>query len=234
MQSHFVSSVDGQDGLPVKHEFLGGFRRNVMKVGQNEGNDPTFINSDHGCDFKPELNKRISTIHSPTTQLEDDDEDSKLEVCLQNTSISNKELEERLEELRCSLPPWVTRTQIAILLTFSGGDIVEAVSEFYEHETQLFEEANCDITPVFHTSSSDNNIIVCSSPTANHQRSIKHVLVDKKLSKTSASISIKKSSKKKKRGSTSRSKMKRKEKIPSTSISSGSKQSSITNFFQKL
>lgn len=205
-----------------------------MKV---EENDPTLINFDLGY-FKPELNERMDIIHPPTTQSENkdavEDDDSKLEVSLQDRSISNKELEERLKELRCSLPSWVTEAQIAILLTFSGGDIMEAVSEFYEHETQLFEEANCGITPVFHTSSSDNGIIICSSPTANHLRSIKHVLVDKKLSNTSASISKRNSSKKKKRGLVSKSKIKSKENFLSTSISSGFKQSTITKFFQKL
>ncbi|KAF6137286.1 hypothetical protein GIB67_036323 [Kingdonia uniflora] len=45
--------------------------------------------------------------------------------------------DQTIEQLSDCLPIWVSRVQLLDLLNRSGGDIIEAVSDFYERETEF-------------------------------------------------------------------------------------------------
>lgn len=49
-------------------------------------------------------------------------------------------MDEMMEEMRLCLPEWVFKDQMYSLLEKTDGDITEAVSEFYEHETEFWEQ----------------------------------------------------------------------------------------------
>ncbi|KAF3443459.1 hypothetical protein FNV43_RR13141 [Rhamnella rubrinervis] len=61
---------------------------------------------------------------------------------LQETDSQNMTDEKILQELHDCLPTWVTRDQMLDLIGSSGRDIVEAVSTFYERETEFHEQVS--------------------------------------------------------------------------------------------
>ncbi|KAI4389328.1 hypothetical protein MLD38_001564 [Melastoma candidum] len=54
--------------------------------------------------------------------------------------------EEQLEALHDCLPAWVTRDQMLELINSSGGNVVEAVNNFYEHETDFHQQVGPSIS----------------------------------------------------------------------------------------
>ncbi|XP_051127028.1 DNA ligase 6 isoform X2 [Andrographis paniculata] len=125
MRKHFAGLVDE---TAVKQEFLMGFMRGGsggMDVGKDclaaSGNNPAASN----CDDDVELETDLKSSQTQDSALE---------------GTRESDLEKSVQELRECLPNWVTMSQMLDLLKDSGGNIVDAVSNFFERETELYEE----------------------------------------------------------------------------------------------
>lgn len=60
---------------------------------------------------------------------------------LENLNVVNEKYNEELvKELQDCLPIWVSQDQVLDLLTRSSGNVVEAVSDFYERETEYHDQ----------------------------------------------------------------------------------------------
>ncbi|XP_047954585.1 DNA ligase 6 [Salvia hispanica] len=138
MQKHFAGLVDE---MAIKQEFLMSFARGGTKA-VDEGKDIPSRSDDviieekedapssasHCCtDMEQESDRR-----SPCPQQEHEHIDSE--------DIRKDCLEKSAQDMRDCLPSWVTLSQILDLLKSSGGNVVEAVSNFYEHETEFHEQ----------------------------------------------------------------------------------------------
>ncbi|XP_020246783.1 DNA ligase 6 [Asparagus officinalis] len=178
------------------------------------------------------------------------EEDSLSQKEALSEDFNSEDMEEEIQEIRDSLPSWVTQDQIISLLRSSNGEVVEAVSEFFEHEIEFYEKANVCILaatdPVSQTSS--------LPPTAPGSQAISHndftsfpetkcfpgsqengskfVKLGKKP--ISKNLAAPKSVLPKKRGSRIGNKPKKKGKTSSALELSGSKQPTITKFFGKV
>ncbi|KAK1281112.1 DNA ligase 1 [Acorus gramineus] len=124
MRKHFAGLVDETAN---KRKFLMGFQR--RSEGDNDLIDGDDLNVE--SEIVPEM--LSETVGEPD------------QLCCLDTSYAapdDKEVDEKLQELRECLPAWVSRDQMLSLLSSCGGDIVAAVSEFYENETELYEKAD--------------------------------------------------------------------------------------------
>lgn len=177
--------------------------------------------------------------------------------------ISDKYTEEMVQELQDCLPIWVSQAQVLDLLTRSAGNMVEAVSDFYERETEYHEHviafrmtSSAKSKTTANLSQTNSSIIPASLPELVSDKgtsncSVRSILswetkkntpnVVRASSKTSVSpkkIGSSKSSvspKKRTSGLGLDSKPKKKGKSSSAlQPTSGSKQSTITKFFSKV
>ncbi|RWR93909.1 DNA repair metallo-beta-lactamase [Cinnamomum micranthum f. kanehirae] len=149
--------------------------------------------------------------------------------------MNDQNIDDVVQELRDCLPKWVTHGQMMDLLANSGGDIVEAVSDFYERETELREQASdCAVSVSGAQTSSINGSASLSDIQFSDGASyVKDILSqDKKSPNTSPSVKNTVSPRKRSTGLAN--KQKKKAKTCSTLQSSGCKQSTITKFFSKL
>lgn len=198
-------------------------------------------------EFLLAFNKNVYTV-------DDVDEADKVEGSNVNRSSDSEELsgidiEDAKSELRESLPKWVTEDQILELIKSFKGDTVEAITEFFERETEFYEKANVINLPATDSDAQTSTQIVFPAINTS-QESKKPVinLFDISTKSKSQNLAIVKSSLPnkrvlpsktslpKKRASTSsiQNKINKKRKTSSTSMASGSKQSMITNFFGKV
>ncbi|MQL69823.1 hypothetical protein Taro_002099 [Colocasia esculenta] len=224
MHKHFAGLVDEKAN---KKDFLMGF---LCEPKDGNGSDPVINgNSCESCDD-------IIDMSSP---------------CLQDSNaLSNEELESAIQELYECLPSWVTKDQILCLLNNASGDIIEAVSEFYEHETELHRQANAltpttsspqICTPNFSTSrpllnSSQEDPDTSKTNLCGHGDSDTGKTTffgQKKKSIGKEPVSVKTTSPGK-RGITTGNKAKKKGKLCSKSELHGFKQATITKFFGKI
>lgn len=243
MQKHFSGLVDE---MAVKHEFLMGFHRRSLETDEKDA-----IGGDVDSNEEVETEKEVER---PSKSMEI------IETTHGSFGMNEEKIEGIVQELRECLPKWVTRGQIIDLLTSSDGDIIEAVSDFYERETELREQANASAQ----TSSIDGSASLSELQSSNETPHMKDTLSqDKKPPNTSLSVSLselrpsngapivkdtlsqdkkspntnvsmKSTVSYRKRRTTVVSKQKKKAKICSTLESSGCKQSTITKFFSKL
>ncbi|KAL6007403.1 hypothetical protein ACLOJK_032900 [Asimina triloba] len=238
MQKHFVGLVDE---MANKQEFLMSFHRRLRegdeKVAGTAGTDSNKV------DMEKEDN-------SPLTNME-------TVYSLKDSDMQKDKYIGMAEELQDCLPKWVTMLQILDLLTKSNGDIVKAVSDFYERETELHEEAVANATSVTgivaNATSVTGTVANATSVTGCGMKLMKFSLSqpevksfssacnqnitlkqDKKLTNTSCSIKSTVSPRKRKMGKGTERKMQKKAKSSLTPESSGCKQSTITKFFGKL
>lgn len=143
--------------------------------------------------------------------------------------MNTNAIDESIQQLRDCLPSWVTNSQMLDLLRNSGNNVVDAVSEFYEHEFEFFEQITASISSTSET------------PASSKLKSA--LFTETSLSKTE-DVSLSQSFKlpgirnpinsvgKKKR--TSQSKANKKGKKNPSKEFNGSKQYTITKFFNKL
>ncbi|XP_058087232.1 DNA ligase 6 [Magnolia sinica] len=217
MQKHFVGLVDE---MANKHEFLMGFHRKLLETDDKEV-DVGIVDSNRGVDMENEDN-------TPSTDMENVNG-------LEDSIALNEKYIGLLEELQDCLPKWVTREQMLDLLTGSHGDIVEAVSDFYEHETELHEQAIANTMSV----TSCQKSLCKDSSSLPEIKSIngtpnEKITTNQNNKSPNTTRSIKSTVSLRKKGMSTEHKPRKKARSSSTSESSGCKQSTITRFFGKL
>ncbi|KAK9066931.1 hypothetical protein SSX86_014255 [Deinandra increscens subsp. villosa] len=227
MLKHFAGLVDE---MAVKQDFLMGFHRGSKEPNQN-------------------LGKNSHNLKEKEKELEKEEHGSQDSVLM-----TDKEMDEILQDLHDCLPAWVTRDQMMDLISKSGKNVVEAVSYFYEYETEFHEQV---ITSTSASASQESSIEILKQVTAHASSTcastkpfaksfaspstpVKVLLKSegspsskrKKISNTkqSSKNNITPSQKKK----TSGSKSSKKPRITSQLESGGPKQHTITKFFNKL
>jgi DNA ligase-1 len=157
MRKHFAGLVDETAN---KQEFLRGFYRGSCEMVDRVEKDSSNA-SNEGLDKENvmkafeakgiEINDLCfvldssSSLKKPGTQdpvvLNDEDTSSLKQPSSQDPVLLNDEdMEKVIQELRDCLPTWVTQNQILDLINSSGRNIVEAVSNFYERETEFHEQ----------------------------------------------------------------------------------------------
>jgi DNA ligase-1 len=165
-------------------------------------------------------------------------------------SFQIKIAEEMKKELSDCLPSWVNQEQILGLLMSSGGDVVQAASDFFERERDFFEEANvsnnekpksgeirASIQGSSVEASSQQEVPSFSQNPMEHSTKLVNLTpVKMKHSTNLVNLTpVKMSStlpkKEKKRGSSTVSKSKKKGRSNASTESGGRKQPTITNFF---
>ncbi|KAK8480413.1 hypothetical protein V6N13_147152 [Hibiscus sabdariffa] len=230
LRKHSAELIDEMDN---KKDLLTGCHRgnhgSVLKVEMDaneerdmERNQNRFkIRTVESNDIDVSLNG-ISYVHKPDSQ---------------DSTIPSKEERERIiEEFGYSLPKWVTRDQKLDLISSSRWNIVDAVSNFYEHEIEFYKQVS-----VFRTSesashfSSSNSSISLSKSGPFHGSSDESTSTN--LSQTGRPSGLKLTwsdvspgKRKKKTEKKSDKKVKSSSKLES----SRSKQPTITSFFGKL
>ncbi|KAK9116185.1 hypothetical protein Sjap_015132 [Stephania japonica] len=242
MRRHFAGLVDE---MANKQEFLRGFYRGSgsrhrdmecnIGVDLNEGPDGV-KEADPSIDLSA-TNDNINpgSMMNPTCSLQEPDSQ---DLTTPNSKES-KDTEGNVQELRECLPNWVTEDQMLDLLNKSGGNIVEAVSEFYEHETEFREQVPVFAQPVGVSqtcSLSDSTLsIKLASAKADSVGSTLGNSNQYKNNLNLRGIPLNKTSPSpKKRRSGSEKAPNKKARQNSNLESSGSKQSAITKFFNRV
>ncbi|KAH9739194.1 DNA ligase 6 [Citrus sinensis] len=235
MRKYFAGLVDE---MASKKEFLMGFHRGTSEIDEN-------VEEGAGSGSNEGLSKEGEVKSKKTKATEDSsssillDSSSRLEEFGSKdvTALDDEETEKMVQEIRNCLPTWVTQNQILDLISSSGRNIVDAVSNFYEHETQLYEQVSACTTFI---SASRTSSLDVSASTAklNSDKTISQGSVKIPLSQEYKLPTIKHSIKStlspSKRKKTVTNNPKKKGKVPSKMESSGAKQPTITSFFNKL
>ncbi|KAG1346971.1 DNA ligase [Cocos nucifera] len=221
LQKHFAGLVDETAN---KHEFLMAFHQKLGDADTAAGNDAA-TNTSKQDDAEGRENSYPEPLQSGERSH------------LQDPNMSNDEdMAEVIKELKDCLPSWVTQNQILGLLKNSDGDIVGAVSHFFEHETEFYEQAKVV------TASDPRNQNSCTEIGSFPARKsiqghsiygLKDYLDNAKMPARQKPTSLS-SNLPKKRGSGTGNKPSKKGKSSSGSESSGSKQTTITKFFGRL
>ncbi|KAF7134411.1 hypothetical protein RHSIM_Rhsim08G0084300 [Rhododendron simsii] len=232
MRKHFAGLVDE---MAIKQEFLMGFHRCTQgtdgmvekdsTVGQNKMDQFMEVQSPQ---FKPqdENDQRI-VLDSSSFGREPVAQDIAL--------LSDSEKEELIQQLRDCLPTWVTELQMIDLLSSSGGNIVDAVSNFYERELEFHDQiipcasADCTLqTSPLNKSASPAKPCFVNNPLGNVVASL-----DKKLKSPSTRNLTKSSNSTGKKRRNVDNKPNKKARSNSSLESTTQKQSTITSFFTK-
>ncbi|KAK2986757.1 hypothetical protein RJ640_010982 [Escallonia rubra] len=234
MQKHFSGLVDE---MALKQEFLMGFHHRGQDVNDKRGNecsdvlnkvvDQEMVVTSH----EEETSNNVATDNFIMCSPPDQRPGSR-ELVLLNGDHN----EEMLQELRDCLPTWVSQGQMLDLLSTSEANLVEAVSYFYEHETEFHEQVAGSTSACGSLTSSVNDSALPSSPL--------HAMAAPRMEDLPLSQSYKLSSKVQlnrssnispgKRRKTQENKPKKKARINPYSESIGPKQHTITKFFSKL
>lgn len=232
MRKHFAGLVDE---MAIKQEFLMGFHRCTQgtdgmvekdsTIGQNKMDQFKEVQSPQ---FKPqdENDQRIVLDSSSFGQ-----EPVAQDIAL----LSDSEKEELIQQLRDCLPTWVTELQMIDLLSSSGGNIVDAVSNFYERELEFHDQiipcasADCTLqTSPLNKSASPAKPCFVNNPLGNVVASL-----DKKLKSPSTRNLTKSSNSTGKKRRNVDNKLNKKARSNSSLESTTQKQSTITSFFTK-
>ncbi|GAV87473.1 DNA_ligase_A_M domain-containing protein/DNA_ligase_A_N domain-containing protein/DNA_ligase_A_C domain-containing protein/DRMBL domain-containing protein/Lactamase_B_2 domain-containing protein [Cephalotus follicularis] len=235
MQKHFVGLVDE---MANKKEFLVRFHRGS---GYNEDK----LVADAGGGLKeglcPETEENMVEVKAVADKKPDivlDDSTTLQEPRSHNsTLLYNEETEKMIQELRDCLPAWVTRDQLLGLISSSGRHVVDAVSNFYERETEFHDQVFASSSSVHVSETSLLNVPLSLSKSVS-VKSGPHVSFSIPLSQDHKSPNTKQFMKRNTSpGKTKRNnsnKPNKKVKINSKLEASGSKQSMITTFFNKI
>ncbi|KAL2896308.1 DNA ligase 6 [Bienertia sinuspersici] len=217
MKKHFAGLVDE---MANKHEFLTGFYRVPQGKGKDELDD---LVTEKGVEqFKEESD--VCEINSDHTY----DSSFKCSVA----SLSDTEKDEIMQELRDCLPVWVSEDQMLELIKLYGRDIVDAVSHFYEHETEFHEQSGKPLPSSQSDSASDCMTSVQTSvEESSLQALVKSPKQNLKFPPLKQSIASSVSPGRRKRNP--ENKQKKKVKVNPNPDPGGIKQSTITKFFSK-
>ncbi|XP_038720106.1 DNA ligase 6 isoform X2 [Tripterygium wilfordii] len=251
MKKHFAGLVDE---MANKKEFLMGFYRGSC---ENDEIDEVEVGPSMGMlldeeevlklsGTKPVKNNDLGIILNSLSPMQEpvsheltvlaEKETEKMVHSQGVTLLNDEETEKTLQELCDCLPTWVTRDQMLDLIGKSGSNIVDAVSFFYEHETQFHEQAFTCMSSgsALHTSL-PNDTALCLEPVLDKSN---HGNMDIPSSQNYQLPNVKLMTK----SSISPGKRKRTtDKSPSTKTKTNSKlgsdmskQSTITRFFSKI
>ncbi|EPS58033.1 hypothetical protein M569_16783, partial [Genlisea aurea] len=168
-------------------------------------------------------------LHSETLGTDREDESDLASRDLLSDTKDDDDQEKLVQEVRDCLPSWVTRPQITELLDGAAGNIIEAVSNFYEHETEFYEQA-APHTSVTGTSENEP-ALPFQSPSVVKSGNASKVFSLNNSSKLSHLNSEKKTAISP--GKRPRNKGSKTNKRAKENNSSSSKQNLITNFFSK-
>lgn len=235
MRKYFTGLVDETAN---KQEFLRGFKqRDIGEVGLEVDRDVS-----DALELGQSIKKEVQSSDAGGDKSINPDDTVSLssflgETCIRDpTLLSDEEKEKVIQELSSCLPSWVTRSQMLDLISFSGSNVVEAVSNFYERETEFHEQVKSDqisVSPSKCCSSNDTDPL--SKSCLNTNNTYRNVNIfpcqDSKLTNLRHTVSSHISPSKRKRGSESKSN--KKVKVNAKTESCGSKQSTITKFFSK-
>ncbi|RVW87810.1 DNA ligase 6 [Vitis vinifera] len=158
MRKHFAGLVDE---MAIKHEFLKGFQRGCLEADENvENNTRTVLNKELDAEKHVTFSKRKTKESTESGFLAVSSSSMQEPGSRDSTLLNDKGSEEVIQELRDCLPIWVTQNQMLDLLSCSDGNVIEAVSNFYERETEFREQV------IGHTNS------VCTSQTSSLNDSV--------------------------------------------------------------
>eukprot|EP00257_Ricinus_communis_P020858 XP_015580202.1 DNA ligase 6 [Ricinus communis] len=224
MQKHFAGLVDE---MANKKQFLMVFHRESSESDEKVEMDDV-----------PDLNKGlVQEKKDPSVVL--NSSSTLQEPGSQNlTTINDEETEKMMQELSDCLPSWVTRDQMLHLIGSSRGSLVDAVSNFHEHETEFHQQVfacgtaiSSSQTGSIHESESHSKPILIkrsqeslSTPSSQNYKS----------SKSNVKPSIKSGMSPGKKKRIAEIMPSKKVKTKSKLESGGRKQPTITSFFSKL
>lgn len=157
MRKHFAGLVDE---MANKQEFLRGFYGgSYEKVDKVEKDASNVLNEGLDRDIETQTSEAKTNKHTdpnsvlvslpslkePATRvpvvMNCEDASFPKQHGSQDPSVFNdEETEKIIQELHDCLPVWVTRSQMLNLISSSEGNVVEAVSNFYERETEFYEQ----------------------------------------------------------------------------------------------
>ncbi|XP_047153019.1 DNA ligase 6 isoform X1 [Vigna umbellata] len=237
IMKHFAGLVDETAN---KHEFLRGFCRGLGEVG---------FKAEKGVSDVLEPGQGMGKEVIPLQEVEGDKSiDPGVAVGLHSfmgdtctedpTLLTDEEKEKIIRELSCSLPTWVTRDQMLDMISISGSNVVEAVSNFYERETEFHEQVISCQTPVSTSKCCTlNDTDSFAKPSLNNANNTsKNINIfpsqDSKSTILRHKVPSPVSPAKRKRSSDS--KPNKKGKAKAKSEPSDSKQSTLTRFFKKV
>ncbi|TKY64827.1 DNA ligase 1 [Spatholobus suberectus] len=235
MRKYFAGLVDE---MANKQEFLRGFCQATGEVGfEDEKGVSDALKPGGG------MEKEVNPLETEGDKSIDSDVAVSLpsfmgETCTRYpTLLTEEEKEKIIQELSCCLPTWVTRNQVLDLISISGSNVVEAVSNFYERETEFHEQVNSCQTSVSTSKCCPlNDTDSLAKSCLNTKNTGKNIDIfpsqDTKL--TNLRHTVPSSISPAKRRRSSESKQNKKVKVKAKSESSGSKQSTITRFFSKV
>ncbi|XP_052195716.1 DNA ligase 6 isoform X2 [Diospyros lotus] len=234
MQKHFSGLVDE---MAIKQEFLMGF---LHRIGEPENK----VEKDTGPTIENKMDQleEVQQLRelNPNQELDkgkfSDVPSSLVASGAQDLVLSGREKDELIQQLRDCLPIWVSQKQMFDLLNSSGGDIVEAVSNFYEHETEFYEQiisctSSACTLPAVPISESAALAKPCLFKSPNRNGDVTQRQIFKSPSTRNLTKSSLSPGKNRRNVDNKRSK---KAKRNSNLEFSGSKQSTITSFFTKL
>ncbi|OIW05496.1 hypothetical protein TanjilG_27626 [Lupinus angustifolius] len=257
MRKYFAQLIDEMANKP---EFLRGFHCASGEVGSKAEKD---VSDDDTLKPGQNMGKEVESSDMEVHKSINPNSDVNLpsftgEPCTGSpTLLTDEEKDKIIQELSCCLPTWVTRSQLLDLISISENNIVEAVSYFYERETEFHQQAlSCQASVALSKcctlTESDSPSKACLNTNNDHnffdispiqgpiclntKNTPKNVVIFSSQDSKSANLrhtavpsSI--SPAKKKRGSAS--KPSKKVKVKAKSESSSSKQFTITKFFSK-
>ncbi|WOK98011.1 DNA ligase 6 isoform X1 [Canna indica] len=216
LRKHFAGLVDETAN---KHDFLMAFHQKSDGAELISGDDMT-IHANWQEDVDTVENPPVVSILSIQQQSDSKD-----------LNMSN------VEDLKDCLPSWVKKDQLLDLLERSNGDIVDAVSEFFEHETEFYKQANATKNSIVNTCKNINNnidsLLAVNTIRKVPESGIKNFLHKVKQSRNQ-SLSMPIPPPSRKRGSGGGNKIKKKAKGCSSLDTTRGKQSTITSFFRKV
>ncbi|KAK3218320.1 hypothetical protein Dsin_012290 [Dipteronia sinensis] len=270
MRKYFTGLVDE---MANKKEFLSGFHHGACDIdeeiqvhagfGLNQGMEKD--KEVKPCETKADVNDSPGVISDSSSCLE--------EPGSQDLTVTDdEETEKMIQELRDCLPIWVTRDQMLDLINSSGRNIVDAVSNFYERETEFHEQVSacstsvstsqtsllkdyasalkpnsvkgfaCGTVGTVSLSQNYKSISLNESASAlklNSVKSIPHesvssISLSQNYKSPNTKPSIKSSISPGKRKKNTNNRPKKKVKVSSKMETGGSKQSTITKFFNKI
>ncbi|KAL8161820.1 hypothetical protein V2J09_013309 [Rumex salicifolius] len=238
IQKHFAGLMDE---LANKKEFLMGFRRAESEKFERLDGDPFGGASTAG---QQEVKDRLPVVQNCNkNEIEPEggiSSSAPMSDSLYNLSLSSeKEREDFMQELQHCLPSWVTQGLMHELIKISGVNVVEAVSYFYEHETEFHERADVSIRSLL-TSQSDCKDDFSLLPNLDLPESnvtkIMDIVQNKstKFPKLKPSVGSDISPGKRRKNRDVKAKKKTRINSNPESESGGKKQSTITTFFTKV
>jgi len=237
IRKHFAGLVDETAN---KHEFLRGFCGGLGEVG---------FKAEKGVSDVLEPGQGMDKEVIPLEEIKSDksiDPDVAVglpsfvgDTCTEDpTLLSDEEKEKIIGELSCCLPTWVTRDQMLDMISISGSNVVEAVSNFYERETEFHEQVISCQTPVSTskccTLNDTDSLAKPSLNNANSTRKNIDIFSSQDSKSTILRHKVPSPISPAKRKRSSDSKPNKKGKVKAKSEPSGSKQSTLTRFFRKV